>query len=268
MGRPFHEAATGFVWSMWGEIGVPSVERRTVDVAIDLEALIRLTDVVGAGDPRLRSHVAVWADTFPELVSRARLKRLGGEVPGVVQSTPRGSISGGASLDVARASAVQLRLRSAIGVSARAEIVRQFVIDSAGTRHSASELAQLAGYTKRNVEKALVSLERGRWVTRVRGGASLRWVLTDHTALASLFSPLPTSNISFLALARIVEGLVELDNVATASRRVRSAAARQSLFEMQATADWGNIGLPVLSSTDGAWDVVLAWSVGLPSTAR
>lgn len=268
MSSDFLEAANLFTWSVWGEIGVPSQERRLIEMAIDLEPLVRLTDAVGRNDPRLRSHAAAWLDASPELVSRARLKRLDGGEPDVLGRPGRATaMSGRAAPDVASASAIQLRIRSALGVSARAEIIRQFVLDRPGTRRSASELGQLCGYTKRNVEKALEALERGGWVMRIRGGTSLRWSVDDHAALAGLFSPLPSSNASFLALAQIVENLLSLDDIGSAGGQVRSAAARQLLAEQQTTADWGGVTLPKVPSTDDAWVAISAWVADLPAAA-
>ncbi len=268
MSSSFLDVANLFVWSVWGEIGIPSPERRRIEMAIDLEPLIRLTKVVGARDPRLRSQTADWLNAFPELVSRARLKRIGGDVLKPSAGSNRtATLSGRAMSDVASASAVQLRIRSALGVSARAEIIRQLVLDMPRTRRSSSDLAQLCGYTKRNTEKALESLERGGWLMRIRGGASLRWSVVDHTALAGLFSPLPPSNASFMALAQIVESLVALDDVGLEHAQVRSAFARQLLTDVGATADWGEVNLPEVRPADDAWDVTLAWAAGLPSTA-
>jgi hypothetical protein len=268
MNRPFLAAADSFVWSAWGEIGVPSAERRSFDLAVDLEPLIRLSTVVGVADPRLHSEAAFWLGAFPELVSRARLKRTGAEIPeSVVRSTRANVMSGPMVLDVESASAVQLRIRSALGVSARAEIIRQLVLDTARTRRSSAELAQLCGYTKRNIEKALESLERGGWVIRITGGTSLKWSVADRAALAGLFSPIPSSNASFLALAEIVEKLVSLDDVETGRAQVRSATTRQLLAELRSTADWGELNLPEIPPAVDAWVVALGWVRGLPSVA-
>ena len=268
MSSDFRGAAVRFAWSAWGEIGVPSAERRTFDIAIDLEALIHVTGVVVDQDARLRSQAASWQRSFPEFVSRARLKRLGDKLEMAVPGKDRSStMAGQPEAALSGASAVQLRMRSALGVSARAEIVRQLVLDVPGTRRSSSDLAQLCGYTKRTAEKALESLERGGWMSRIEGGAVLRWSLTDHEALADLFLPLPISNASFLALAEIVEALVELDGYASASSRVRSAAARGVLAEVRPIADWGSVRLPKFPPDQDAWEFLLAWVTELPGSA-
>jgi hypothetical protein len=268
MGRDFSEAANLFVWSVWAEIGVPSRERRPMEIAIDLEPLIRLTDAVGERDQRLLSHAQAWLDAFPELVSKARLKRLGGNVRLASPRSPRtNAMSGRVELNVSHASALQLRIRSALGVSARAEIVRQLVLDTPRNGRSASDLAQLCGYTKRNVEKALEALERSGWVVRIRGGASLRWSAADHAELCRVFAPIPSNNTSFMAIAEILDMLVSLDDVDSAPTRARSAAGRQSLAELRTTADWGGVRLPEPSLTEDAWEAALVWVGGLPATA-
>lgn len=268
MDSTFLGATDLFVWSAWGEFGVPTPDRRPFEMAIDLESLIRLSTVAGGNDPRLRSEAVAWLDAFPELISQARLKRIDGEVLRPVARSSRADVmSSRATLNVASASAVQLRIRSALGVSARAEIIRQLVLDAPRTRRSSADLARLCGYTKRNVEKALESLERGGWVRRITGGPSLRWSVVDHAAISGLFAPLPTSNASFMALAEIVENLVSLDDVGLEPAQVRSAATRQVLAELRMTADWGEVELPLIPSNVNAWDATLSWLVGLPSTA-
>lgn len=268
MSSAFLEAANLFVWSAWGEIGLSSTERRTFEMSIDLEPLIRLSAVVDRSDPRLRSEVASWLDAFRELVSQARLKRIGGEIPQLpTRSSRSGTMSGEPSLDVESVAAVQLRMRSSLGVSARAEIVRQLVLDGPRSRRSTAELAQLCGYTKRNVEKALESLERGGWVARIIGGTTLRWMLVYRETLTDLFEPLPDSSASFMALAEIVERLVALDAVGSERPQTRSAATRQLLAEMAPSAGWGDINLPRVLPDVDAWDAALAWTAGLPATA-
>lgn len=268
MSSTFLEAASLFVWSAWGELGLSSTERRTFELSIDLEPLIHLSAVAGRSDSRLRSEVAIWLDAFPELVSKARLNRIGGEIPQLpIRSSRARTMSREPSLDVESVAAVQLRMRSVLGVSARAEIVRQFVLDMPRTRRSAAELAQLCGYTKRNIEKALESLERGEWVARLAGGTTLRWMLVYRETLTDLFEPLPESNASFMALAEIVERLAALDAVGTERPQTRSAATRQLLAELAPTAGWGDINLPKTPPDVDAWDATLAWTAGLPATA-
>ena len=268
MSNPFGDAVSRFVWSVWGEIGVPSTDRRVVDLAIDMEALIHLTNSVAEHDPRLVSHTASWQHAFPEFISKARMKRIGdGGALGVPGNDRSRAMSGPSVVVLSGASAIQLRMRAALGVSARAELIRQFLLDTLGARRSTSELAQLSGYTKRNTEKALISLERSGWIARIEGGTSLQWSLTGHAALADLFAPVPTSNTSFLALSKIVEELLLLDQHASGSLLVRSAAARGVLAEVRPTADWGSVNLPRCPPDSDAGEITLRWIGDLPASA-
>ena len=268
MANSFGDGVIDFVWACWGAVGVPAPVRRPIATAVDVEPLIHVTNEIGSRDRRLAAHAQAWQQSFPELVSRTRLKRLGGD-PDVASVLPDRSkrIAGPAHLDVTSAAAVQLRVRSALGVSARAEIIRQLGLDPVGTTRSASDLAQLCGYSKRNVEKSLAGLERAGWVMRMRGGASLRWSLADHAAIAELFSPMPESNLSFLALCRILEALLPLDRYLSEDRHVRSAAARRVLDEQGPTAEWGSVRLPAPPPGGDAWEEALAWVDGLVESA-
>lgn len=268
MAKSFSDGVIDFAWACWGAVGVPAPVRRPIAVAVDVEPLIHITNEIGSRDRRLVAHAQAWRQSFPELVSRTRLKRLGGS-PDVAPVLPDRSerMAGPVHLDVLAAAAVQLRVRSALGVSARAEIVRQLGLDPAGTMRSASDLAQLCGYSKRNVEKSLAGLERAGWVLRMRGGASLRWSLADHAVITELFSPMPESNLSFLALCRILEALLPLDRYRSEARHVRSAAARRVLEEQGPTAEWGSVRLPAPSPGVDAWQEALAWVDGLMESA-
>ncbi len=268
MANSFNDGVIDFVWACWGVVGVPAPVRRPIATAIDVEPLIRITNQIGSRDRRLGAHAQAWQQSFPELVSRTRLKRLGAD-PDVAPVLPDRSkrMAGSVHLDVAAAAAVQLRVRSALGVSARAEIIRQLCLDPAGTMRSASDLAQLCGYSKRNVEKSLAGLERAGWVMRMRGGASLRWSLADHAAITELFSPMPESNLSFLALCRILEALLPLDRYRSEARHVRSAAARRVLEEQGPTAEWGSVRLPAPPPGVDPWGEALAWVDGLVESA-
>ncbi len=268
MANSFNDGVIDFVWACWGVVGVPAPVRRPIATAIDVEPLIRITNQIGSRDRRLGAHAQAWQQSFPELVSRTRLKRLGADLD-VAPVLPDRSkrMAGPVHLDVLSAPAVQLRVRSALGVSARAEIIRQLCLDPAGTMRSASDLAQLCGYSKRNVEKSLAGLERAGWVMRMRGGASLRWSLADHAAITELFSPMPESNLSFLALCRILEALLPLDRYRSEARHVRSAAARRVLEEQGPTAEWGSVRLPAPPPGVDAWEEALAWVDGLVESA-
>lgn len=262
-------AVIDFLWACWAELGVPASRRYPFDVAIDVEPLIMLTRTAAGRDPRLRSNAEAWIDQHRELVSRARLKRLASANP-VTDEAP----FGGRSRIRDRVPAVadspatlQLRVRSALGISARAEIVRQLLMDPVGTSRPASDLAVLTGYSKRNVEKALESLDRSGWVRRSLGSRTTSWRLADSNALSTLFAPIPGARASFLILADIARGLADLASHGTESADVRSAMARRFVAEHAPRADLGSIDLPFAPNGADAYEALIDWTRRLPSSA-
>ena len=277
MSKRFLDAVVSFARSSWVELGVSGWDQRIFDIAIDLEPLMALTATVGGVDPRLVEQADLWTTTYPELVSRARLKRqldaLGpGEVPGLpdLSGAGRRRDLGGESLPGLRLEApasLQMRLRSAFGVGARAELLRIMLVGERGTRFAASDLALLAGYSKRNVEMALRGLERASLVAKTRNVSAFAWRIERREELASLFGPLPRSSVSFASLVAVMIGLLPLDDVAEDPDLVRSAEARQAVDDRRALGAAGGIELPEPRSGSDAWSVVLEWAQELPASA-
>ena len=87
----FSDGVIDFVWACWGAVGVPAPVRRPIAAAVDVEPLIRITNAIGSRDQRLAAHAQAWQQSFPELVSRTRLKRLGGN-PDLAPVLPERSV--------------------------------------------------------------------------------------------------------------------------------------------------------------------------------
>src|SRR5688572_8033250 len=139
-----HAKALDVTWGLWTEIGVSTWERTLRNSAVDLEALILFTVLVGRFDPRLRDEVYDWCLLNERFIAHSRLrnlirvhKELGHdgtegyfeelqeltytnwprqlkEIPGF---TPSGKSE---PPDLSRPSAVQLRYRAVFGTTARA----------------------------------------------------------------------------------------------------------------------------------------------------
>ena len=277
--RGFLHAAVSIARSSWVEFGVSGWDQRTFNIAIDLEPLMALTTTIGGADPRLVEQADLWTATYPEFVSRARLKRqidvLGrGRAPG---TTGRPDLSGGRhrkhlggrslpGLRLETPAGLQLRLRSAFGVGARAELLRILLVGEPGARFAASDLAPLAGYSKRNVEMALRGLERADLVSKTRNVSAFVWRIARREELESLFGPLPESSVSFASLVAVMIGLLPLDDVEHEPDRVRSAEARQAVDDLRALGAAGGIELPEPRSKSDAWSVLLDWAQELPTS--
>ncbi|MEA2011231.1 MAG: hypothetical protein U9N78_11055, partial [Actinomycetota bacterium] len=102
---------------------------------------------------------------------------------------------------------------------------------------------------------------------RTRGGAALRWSLANHATMAGLFSPVPVSNASFLALHRVLKAVLDLDRFGSEAAEVRSAAARRVLADQGPTAEWGSVQVPKPPPGSDAWQETLAWVEDLPESA-
>lgn len=160
-----------------------------------------------------------------------------------------------------------MRRRSAFGVGARAELVRIMLVGEPGTSFAASDLALLAGYSKRNVEMALRGLERANLVSKTRNVSAFAWRIARRGELESLFGPLPRSSASFASLVAVMIGLLPLDDVAEDPDRVRSAEARQAVEVLRALGAAGGINFPVPRPRSDAWSLILDWAQALPASA-
>jgi hypothetical protein len=277
MPNGFQDAAVSLARSSWIELGVSGWDQRAFPIAIDLEPLMALTATIGGADPRLVEQANLWTATYPELVSRARLKRqieaLGsGKVSGLrdLPADGRRKDLGGESRPGLRLEApacLQMRLRSAFGVGARAELLRIMLVGEPGVRFAASDLAPLAGYSKRNVEMALRGLERASLVSKARNVSAFAWWIAGREELELLLGPIPRSSVSFASLVAVMIALLSLDDVADEPDHVRSAEARRAVEALRAFGAAGGIDLPSPRLGSNAWSVILDWAQELPASA-
>jgi hypothetical protein len=72
----FEGRLVDFLWSQWGQMGVPAHTNRRDEWAADPEALLLLTFEVGRGEPRLFDEMLDWLVINERLVSVQRLRNL------------------------------------------------------------------------------------------------------------------------------------------------------------------------------------------------
>ena len=216
MPNPLTEPCLQLAWSQWCALGVSGVVAPP-DHAVDLEALILFTATLRDADPRLHAEALDWCIRFGKrTVSVARLRRLLGRLSpehrhqfGELASYVNGSSSQkwpGAGTKTARfrpsgksrfpapfpPSLVQLRLRFALGTSARAEILLALLMAHDRDVHSARTLSWL-GYTKQTITTTLDELCLAEITIRLRQGNQYLYRLSRHDALARLVEPLPAT---------------------------------------------------------------------------
>lgn len=237
--RPFssrlREMCLDMVWSLWAELGVSGWTRRHQRFAIDPEPLIIFTAWLGDSDPRLRDEAIDWCISYGRLVSASRLKNfLHGEPDDrraafgpfsatvAAHSTLGWPLASQArryeptrrsrldSLD--RPSLLALRLRSAFGVSARAEIIRVYLANP-GAELSAAELVPDVGYTKRNIAEALDALRLAGLMDVMPWRNQLRYRLTRGDQVLAVAGPAPEVLPRWRFLFRVMMGVLDTAQV-------------------------------------------------------
>ncbi len=274
-------------WSAWVEMGVSGWPQDQVDWAIDPEALILLTAGLGEADPRLRDEATDWCIQYGRYISRARLRNMlkrettyvrenFGEFASTVnahsslrwpaESRPRHYRPTGRSTltSVHSPALLALRLRSLFGVSARAEILRVF-LSRPGDVLSVADIAEIIGYTKRNVADALESLGMTRFVSPQKYRNQIRYSLSQYESFSDFAGPLPSTfprcDILFRVLLQALEIVSEFEN---ADPSVRAVEARRMVSTVESDLAVTNLPVPEISNSGTAfWDSFCRWSNGL-----
>lgn len=292
--RQLEDRALDLAWSLWAELGVSGWQRRHTSHAIDPELLLLFTAFLGDADPRLRDESTDWCIAYGRYVSKARLRNfLASEKttiqeafgptsatvnahsnlrwPGATEPRPFGRTGRSVVADFRRPSLVVLRLRALFGVGARAEIVKAFAADTSAPL-SAADLADKAGYTKRNIAEALEVLRMAGLLEAEHRRNQLVYRLAEAEGLMGMLGDMPSSFPKWRSVFRILESLI------TASRRVQSLTAGAAVVEASDVlddldADFRAVGVRMprvdVQSRDPWSDVIVqaldlaeAWSTG------
>ncbi len=206
------------LWSLWGELGVPGWERRHKDWWIDPEALLLFTATVKPIDPRLRDEALAWCLDHRRFLSEARVKsllraprfgepsryqpQLGRFLATVSIARSVGLVESGRPYRVQlrlrsalsgfnRSALVSLKLRSILGVTAKAEVVRVFLARSAEALTAADMVDEEVGYTKRAIRDALEDLRIGGLAELVESGKRKGYRFLGRRGFTKLLGPWP-----------------------------------------------------------------------------
>jgi hypothetical protein len=280
--KPLAASLADFAWSSWAELGVPGWERKHREWCIDPEALMLLTESIGESDPRLLDEANRWCAEHRALLSRSRWTQLRSSWP-VTIDTPRvdaletvKAASSGAAQRISRSAGkrssrtaatpsragwLALRLRSAFGPTARAELVRILLLELVSEAATAADFALEAGCTKRNAADAFEMLGDAGVVDASSHGNRLHFELRNRDALETVFGPLPKSKLTFASAARVLVAMVKMEReLADLDPTVRSIEARGSLSKL--TADLRRIDRPAprIAAGSDAWGPWLAWA--------
>ena len=276
------EAALGFLWSLWTELGVPGPNRRHTNAVIDPERLIISTPSLARDDPRLLDLAFAWCVQHAHRVSSSRISALLREAradvrfaaeqmlgelagEGVVlaraepRPSPRPRDSRSILVQVERPALLRLRVRALAGVSGRADVLLA-LLSSPSNWASAGDLDD-AGIAKRNVARILSELaEAGIAHTRQRGNVH-EFRLAHAAALGELvavpaFALFPAWR-SIFDWMHLVDELGGLPVDRPATMRVEVARRRDTLESIAATLALPKPTLPLAS--DQVTSALLTW---------
>lgn len=211
---PLLDAASRVAWSHWTALGVSGVVPPP-ETAVDPESLVLLTAALGDFDPRLLDEATDWCIRYARrFISLSRLRNLLERVDAETQQSfadlaavvnehggtrwptsarpRRFSPSGKSKLEkLDLAAQALLRLRCAVGINARAEILHTLI-----TAHSqnhwmnASAFTEL-GYGKRNLADILDDLVLGGLLMVRRLGNANGYRLRASHLLRPVLDPIP-----------------------------------------------------------------------------
>ena len=249
-------AALRVAWQQWTALGVAGTVAPP-DHAIDLEALILFTPVLRHDDPRLHDEAFDWCVHHAHrLVSIGRLRRLRAALPDQARdaydnfaacvnatSAPRMMWPTNHAGDKTRTSGksqppnlrhpalLQLRLRCLFGVTARADVLLQFLRPrmvhelSPSMTLTVSAFADL-GYSKPAIAEVLNDLAMAELLERWRRGNRDYYELALVDALRGLISgPLPATAPSWVSRFRILASLLSAEATTHEKKPVVQAVA-------------------------------------------
>jgi hypothetical protein len=181
MGSAIYQQTADLAWSLWGELGVPSVVRNHTRVVIDPEPLIVASPLLAQTDARLRDEIQRWCASHADRISTSRLKGLAKRAqpdvraafdslaatlatngsarwphPPDAETWPFHPAPKPRTLHLDRPSLLALRARAMVGVGARADVLCT-MLGRTDRWTRASDLDHL-GYSKRNVARVLGDL--------------------------------------------------------------------------------------------------------------
>ncbi|MCE7884755.1 MAG: hypothetical protein DYH08_13015 [Actinobacteria bacterium ATB1] len=228
------------LWRAWGSLGISSWDAVELDVTIDVDSLVVTTAAAGDLDVRLSGEALDWCVTNRKVLSKPRLRSLARDVPDPLRSAYRkfagdlaahsGLTGIGEDLGTGRtglsgkshrvpsnsAAGWAVRMREALGVSARTEILR-VLMSSPANWHDAVDISWETAYSRRNTSDALGGLVRGGLADRRPHLNRYQYHVADPVPIERLFRPLPSLHPAWRGLVTVLTNIaLFIDHAETA----------------------------------------------------
>jgi len=245
------------VWGAWAELGVSGWPQTHRNWAIDPEPLIIATSNLEDEDPRLRDEATDWCIRYSRLVSKVRLRNLLREQPAEVAESfgefaatvnfwakttwPGATIerrytpTGRSKLpELDSPALLSLRMKGIFGIGARTQILLA-LLSVPYSCLSVARLADMTGYTKRNVAEECESLQSAGVLNVTQLSNRFYYSLRRRGELAALVDPLPEVFPDWDAVFQVAGALVDLEKEArTVDASVIDVHARKTLDSIPA----------------------------------
>lgn len=284
----FQTETREMLWSLWAELGVPGGGRKHQHLLIDPEPLIVCTPHLASNDNRLVGLAFDWCVAHSDLISKSRIAAIARISPTEVQKalrefngalashgvnwSPKGKSQSiqisrkTVALPLERPSLLRLRIRTLVGVSARAEVLTTLL----RAEHQRLTIEELTapGVSKRSVERVIADFVRGDFLVVHGNRRGRRFSLRNHEGLSILLgndstTKLPTVinwYLVFLATVMIT-ALQASDSQSASLRRIEAVKARKTLAQILRTIHQPEP--PNLTGQENAFERLVEWGTSL-----
>lgn len=216
LSKQFDENLAHLAWSLWTELGVAGFERKHQSFSVAPEELILLTSVLSEFDPRLRDEALDWCSQYHRFISPLRIQILAKKHEKYIAepfSTFTATLNAVADIrtkwvvltkigplkfrpsgksilrNFEAPSMIHFRLRSFLGVGARADVLA-FLLTEVHGDFSASDLVEI-GYSKRRLAQILDDLAAAGILSESRVRNQLHYTFVRRDQFIKVLGGIP-----------------------------------------------------------------------------
>lgn len=186
LSRDVTRITSNFVWDQWSQMGIEIPDERGPRVAearaVDPEALLLFSFELTPDDAWLEEVLTDWIATNKLLINRQRLRNLcvnPASAESIERALGRSPTGLSARPDPCAPMNLAFRLRSFMGLTARAELVRVLLSEKERPM-TVRELSDAVSFSNRNVDRAIRDLIAAGLISRQSELGRSRFVLDAH----------------------------------------------------------------------------------------